>query len=111
MAEHIEMDPESVAQHGQKLEAIAQSFATEAGSFLSSMMSRDPWGEDEVSMELAAQHDELQVSADECYNSAVEALQDAGEQLQAMAQRWDESDLELSEVFKELDDLGGEVEI
>lgn len=107
MAEDIQIDPDSLERHSNMIDSGSEEFDSSYSSFLAEISARNPWGEDEISLELAAQHDELIVSAEECFVSASESLHEAAAQLKQMAADWSDCD---EEGASHLDDIDSRID-
>ncbi|MFX0593172.1 hypothetical protein [Melissospora conviva] len=92
------MDPDSLRTSGQQLEAITARFSAELSSFRAQLSSfGEPWGHDDIGSLIGVAHEEVSSYAFECYQSALDEITFAGEDLGTMGDLYDAAESAITE--------------
>jgi hypothetical protein len=94
----LHVDPDSLRTSGQQLGAVAARFSAELSSFRAQLSSfGEPWGHDDIGSLIGTAHEEVSSYAFECYQSALDEISLAGEDLGTMGDLYDAAETAITE--------------
>lgn len=107
----ISIDTESLDRCGKDLENVAADFSSRLQRFQEDLFSFEaPWGHDEIGMLIGAAHEEVLEFAMDCFYDSMDAIQEAGVDLELAAEIYSELEDSLKTMFDQMDDemsIGG----
>jgi len=103
MAGGVQVSPELLRIGGTALQQVGDELEAQLNSLEQELLSYGaPWGNDDIGQLIAAAYEAVVTYAFECLREVLDEIRSSGIDLDGMAQRYEETERQISDKFTEL---------